>query len=114
MAELTPAQIFEEYKAQPPLMRETFAKKYVGIEVDWSVRLADAWQAGKNIRIAFHVDALGLHTVGGEVPRAQYPQLEHLQAREPLRIRGRIRSVSTLWIELDIAELLFCIEAVAA
>lgn len=112
MTELTPVQVFDEYKAQPPLMRPRFAKKYVGMEVDWPVRFADAWKSGKEIRVAFHVELL--RGISGSVPRSMYPQLEHLHANEPLRIRGRIRSVSTLWIELDITELLFCIEAVAA
>lgn len=111
MAELTAEQIFQDYSVQPPLMRPRFAQKYVGMEVDWPVRLADAWQAGKNVRVAFHLDTPGIHAIGGDVPRTQYPQLEHLQTREPLRVRGRIRLVSTLWIELDITELLFCIEA---
>lgn len=108
---MTPEEIFAEFEAQPPLMRPRFAEKYVGMEINWLVRLADAWQAGKNTRVAFHVDTLGIHAIGGEVPRAQYPQLEYLHAREPLRIRGRIRSVSSLWIELDISELLFCLDA---
>lgn len=115
MSELTAEQVFQDYSAQPPLMRPKFAQKYVGMEVDWPVRFADAWEigkTGKNLRVMFHVELL--RGISGTVPRAKYPQLEHLQAKEPLRIRGRIRSVSTLWIELDITELLFCIEAVAA
>jgi len=109
MTELTAEQVFKDYSAQPPLMRPQFAKKYVGMEVDWPVTFADAWKVGNNIRVAFHVELL--RGVSGSVPRAQYPQLEHLHAREPLRVRGRICSVSTLWIELDITELFFCLEA---
>lgn len=113
MTELTAEHIFQDYSAQPPLMRPKFAQQYIGMEVDWAVRFANAWEEGKKkIRVAFHVELL--RGVSGSVPRAMYPQLEHLQAREPLRVRGRIRSVSTLWIELDITELLFQIEAIAA
>jgi len=111
MAEMTAAQVLEEYKAQPPLMRPTFAKKYVGIEVDWSVLFADAWkEKSKVIRIAFHVDSPGFGAIMGSVRREDYPQLERLHAREPLRVRGRIRSVSIHWVELEITELLFCVE----
>ena len=110
MTEMTAEQVFGEYSAQPPLVRPQFAKKYVGVEVDWPVRFADAWEAGKKIRVAFHLETPAIRGISGNVPRARYPQLEHLHAREPLRIRGRIRSVSTLWIELDITELLFCLE----
>ena len=112
---ITPSEIFAEFEAQPPLARPQFAQRYLGMQVDWPVRFADAWQRNaETVRVAFNVDALGILAVAGEVRRADHPQLERLHAREPLRVRGRIRSVRAHWIELDITELLFCLEVAEA
>ncbi len=109
---VTPSEIFDEFRAQPPLQRAKFAEKYLGMEVEWQVRFADAWEEdAETVRVAFHLTSPAIRGIIGDVRRSDYPQLEHLRAWEPLRIRGRICSVSTLWIELDITELFFCLEA---
>ena len=112
---ITPSEIFAEVEARPPLMRPRFAEKYLGVEVDWPVRFADAWEKdAEMLRVAFHLEAATIQAIMGEVRRADHPQLERLHAREPLRVRGRIRSVRAHWIELDITELLFCLEVAEA
>ena len=114
MTNLTPTQIFKEFDQMPPLQRPRLTEHLQGETVDWSVRLANAWQNNdETVRVAFRYGPPTVQSIIGNVRRSDYPQLEHLQVGESLRVRGRIRLVSTLWIELDITELLFCIETVA-
>ena len=109
---ITPSEIFAEVEALPPLMRPRFAEKYLGVEVDWPVRFADAWEKdAEMLRVAFHLEVATIQAIMGEVRRSEHPQLERLHAREPLRVHGRIRRVERLSIELDITELVFCVEA---
>ena len=109
---MTPEEIFAEFEAQPPLARRRSMQRYLGVEMDYPVTFADAWEAdNETVRIALRFEPHSVRGIVGNVALADYPQLEHLRAGEPLRVRGRIRSVSTLWIELDISELLFCLEA---
>lgn len=113
---VTPSEIFTQLDAQPPLMRSKFFKKeYFGMEVDWPVTFADAWEGSADtVRVAFRFESGNIQAVVGDASLSHYPQLRHLRRGESLRVRGRIRSVSSLWIELDITELLFCLEPVAA
>ena len=109
---ITPSGIFEEFDTQPPLMRRSFMEKYLGMEVDWSVTFADAWEGHtETVRVAFRFEPHSVRMITSDVLLSDYPRLRNLRAGEPLRVRGRIREVSRLWIELDVAELLFCIEA---
>lgn len=112
MAELTPVQIFKEYDAQPPLQRPRYISDLFGTTVDWPVKFFDASAIDADVAsVAFHYEALLVRMITGKVSRSAYPRLENLCEGEPMRMRGRIRSVSALCIELDITELLFCIEA---
>lgn len=112
---MKPERIFEEAEALPEAWWAKFAERLIGMDVEWPLRFADAWEVDPGtIRVAFHFDAPGIQSVVGEVRRQDYPQLERLRAREPLRVRGRIRAVDPTRIELDITELRFCLEPAIA
>ncbi len=109
---MTPKQIFEEMDALPPLWRPKFIERLVGIEVDWPVTFADAWETdGKAVRVAFHFEPMSVRGIMGTVSLETYPQLERLRAGERLRVRGRIRKIDRMFLEMDISDLLFCVEA---
>lgn len=110
---LTPVQIFQTYDAQPPLQRPRYISDLFGISVDWPATFFTASANDADlVSVAFHYETLPVRMITGKVSRSTYPRLENLCAGEPMRIRGRIRSVNALCIELDITELRFCLETV--
>ena len=109
---LEPGEIFAEFEAQPPLRRPELIKQYLGMSVDWPVTFASAWESNSGMaRVIFRFGRANVRMIAGDVSLSNYPQLKRLRAGEALRVRGRIRGVSILSIELDITELLFCLEA---
>lgn len=104
--EPTPQHIFAEIEAQPPLMRPQAAKAYLGKAVDWPMTFANANEepAGQ-ARALFRFGPHEIKLITGNVPLSRYPQLRSMRAGERLRVRGTIRKIDTLFIELDISEL---------
>ena len=104
---LNPVTIFTEVEAQPPLMRQQASKAYVGKTVNWPVIFANASeQPSGQAHLIFRFDEHNVRMIVGEVPLTQYPQLRSLRSGERLRVRGTIRKIDVLFIELEIQELL--------
>ena len=102
-----PSHIFAEMDAQPPLMRSQVVARYIGMEVDWLITLANGSEDHSGqAHLLFQFDSRSVRMVTGEVSLSEYPQLRATRAGSPLRIRGTIRKITTLSIELEIAELL--------
>lgn len=114
-AQSIPAQIFWEIEAQPPLMRPQVARAYRGMDVDWPLTFANA-KAGRTgeASVYFHYESHRLSLVTGDVLLRKYPQLKQLRIGAPVQVRGRIRTADTLFIELDIRDLVFAKAAKAA
>ena len=105
---LDPSEIYADIISRPPLMRAQAAKAYIGKDVDWvlsyangnELSLGEAW-------VAFRSGPREIRMIAGTVPLSKYPELKSLPADTAVRVRGKIREVETLIIELDIAELSF-------
>ena len=103
---LSSAKIFADIEAQPPLMRDEAAEAYLGQEVDWALTFASGSKDNSgNAHLSFHISNEVIRGVQGTVSLSEYPWLKSLRADEPVRVRGRIRAISTLSIELEIGEL---------
>jgi hypothetical protein len=102
------ADVFENIKTQPPLMRERVARSYHGAEGEWPLTFANAKQirAGR-AELYFNVEPHAIYLVSGAVSLRKYPQLRQLQVGAPVRVRGRIQEADTLMIRLDIEGLVF-------
>ena len=104
---LDSANIFAEIDAHPPLMREEAVKTYAGKDVDWLLTFFSGREFGSGgVRLTFRVASQGLGMVVGAVSLSDYPWLRSLHADEVVRVRGRIHTIDTLSIELEISELL--------
>jgi hypothetical protein len=104
---LDPANIFAEIEAHPPLMRAEAANTYVGKDIDWLLTFFSGHELGiGRARLTFRIASQGIGMVVGAVSLSDYPWLKSLHADEPVRVRGRIRKIDTMSIELEISELL--------
>ena len=103
----TPSQIFADIEAQPPLMRPQTARAYRGMAVDWSLTFANAKadRAGE-VSVYFHSESHRLSMVTGKVSLRRYPQLKQLRIGTLVHVRGKIREADTLFIELELTDLL--------
>ena len=100
------SQIFDEFDTQPPLMREEFSQRYIGVEVDWPGTLADAReQKPGQVHVVCWPEPAGKRLIVGDVPLADYPQLRQLRVGGHLRLCGTIRNIDKVSIELDISKL---------
>ena len=112
---LAAQEIFAEFKAQPPLMRSQAMEKYLGAEVDWPATLADAReQKPGQVHVVCWPEPDGQGLIVGDVSLSNYPHLRQLRVDDPVRMRGRIRKIDTITIELEIQDLVFAQVAEAA
>jgi len=103
--ELEPETIYSDINSYPPLMREERKRAYIGKEVEWQVTLADGYEDKGRVHLTFHCEPRVLRLVSGTVRLSEYPWLKSLRADEPVQVRGRIRRLGGMAIELDILEL---------
>ena len=100
VARLDPSSIFAKMDACPPLMRDEAQDAYLGKEVAWLLHFADgAVRQQGEAYLIFQVDD-GVRVVTGTVVLADYPWLKSLRTNETVRVRGRIRRVDAMKIEL--------------
>ena len=112
---MEPSQIFAEFDAQPPLMRAEFIERYIGMEVDWAGTLADAReQKPDQVHVVCWPEPDGKRLIVGDVSLSEYPHLRQLRVDDPVRMRGRIRKVDVISIELEIQDLVFAKAAEAS
>jgi len=89
-------------------MRKEFVQQYLGLEVDWPGTLADAReQKPGQIHVVCWPEPDGKRLIVCDVSLSEYPQLKQLRVGDPVHLRGRIRKVDVLSIELDIRVLAF-------
>ena len=104
---LEPSEIFAKIEACPPLMREQAKAAYLGKEVAWPVIFVDGYeQSSGHARLTFQYQPSEVKFIGATARLSDYPWLKSTRAGETIRLRGRIRSINTLAIELDLKELL--------
>lgn len=96
-------------------MRPEARQTYQGMEVDWSVTFTNA-QAHRSSRASVYFSS-GPHLLSmivGKVLLSEYPRLKRLQVGAPVQVRGTIRKIDALFIELEIQDLVFTKAAEAA
>jgi len=101
-----PSQLFAHLEAQPPLMRASAGNAYVGKEVNWNLMFVDGSErvTGK-ASLIFDTGVLGDRMIRGDVSLTEHPYLRSLPSGEPVRVRGTIRRVDALFVELEVAEM---------
>lgn len=104
---LESSRIFAEIEAQPPLMRPQAAKAYLGKLVDWLVIFANASEHSGQAHLILRSDPHGVRMITGKVLLVEHPELRSLHSGEQIRVRGRIRKIDNLSIELEINQLVF-------
>ncbi len=105
---LEPAKIFAEIETQPPLMRQQAAQTYIGKVINWPVIFSNASeQPSGQAHLIFCFGSHHINMITGNVSLSDYPQLRSLRSGERLRVRGTIRKIDQLFIELDISKLVF-------
>ena len=112
---LVPSAIFKEIEAQPPLMRPELVRQYIGMDVDWPATLADAReQRPGEIHVVGWSTSRGNRLIVVDVPFSAYPHLKTVRVNDPFRVKGKIKRIDAIAIELEIAELLFASQATAS
>ena len=101
-----PSEIFAEMDAQPPLKRGEVAGMYLGKEVYWSLLFANADELSQGgAWLLFRFDPDHVRMVVGTVRLIDYPSLRSLRVGETVFVRGRIRKIDILSIELEIQDI---------
>lgn len=92
--------------AQPPLMRQQAAAVYLGREVCWSLRFSNATEPSQGqTRLIFRFDSHSVRMVVGDIALSSYPSMMSARVNENMLVRGRVRKIDNLCIELEIHDL---------
>ena len=104
---LEPSKIFAKIAACPPLMREQASIAYIGKTVTWSAIFVNGYeQSSGQVRLTFQPEPNEIKFIGATVRLSDYPWLKSTRAGETIHVRGRIKKIDTLCIELERSELL--------
>lgn len=105
---LEPSKIYEDIESHPPLMQEEAQRKYIGQEIEWSLTFTGGYVHDGMCHLRFRSGPRLSAPNGGvrcAVPLSRYSWLKTMQAETPVQVRGRIREINVLAIELDALEL---------
>lgn len=106
MRSIEPAGIFAEIDAQPPLMRQQTAAAYFGREICWSLMFANATEPYQGqARLMFRFNPDSVRMVVGDIVLSTYPSMMGARDGESVLVRGRVRKIDNLCIELEIQDL---------
>lgn len=103
---LEPSAIFAEIESHPPLMREQAKTAYIGKEVAWSVIFVNGYQQSSGeARLTFQPEPNEIKFISVTARLTDYPWLTSTRAGETVHLRGNIRNINTLSIEVSLKEL---------
>lgn len=103
---IEPPAIFAEIDAQPPLMRQRAAAIYLGKEVCWSLKFRNATEFSPGqAHLMFGFGNEIVRMVTGEISLATHPGLVTARVGENLLVRGHLRRIDNMTIELDISDI---------
>ena len=110
-----PLEIFTQIDSLPPLMRANAANAYVGKAVEWDLTFVDGSETVPGrAHLVFRSGSTGVRMIMVDASLEDYPYLRSLPSGEAVRVRGCIRKIDTLCINLDVTELVFPKTAEAA
>ena len=103
---LEPSRLFAEIDARPPLMRDEVMQMYIGRTVDWRLTFRNGSTNDRGQAwLIFNSQPNGVRMVTGTAQLSRYPGLRSLPSGETVRVRGRIRKMDSVCLDLDIDEL---------
>jgi len=103
----SPNKLLEKINESPPLFREEAGKRYIGINIDWTLELLSiAKTRGDSIRIILK-EIKGLPSAIIEVPLSKYRKLTVLPQGNKVRVKGEISDFDDFFILIKNAELFF-------
>ena len=106
MRPLQPSEIFAKIEACPPLMRDQTMQRYIGRTVNWLLTFRNGSTNDRGqARLIFNTQPDGIRMIAGTAPLSKYPGLKSLPSGESVRVRGRIRKIDSVCVNLDITEL---------
>ena len=99
-------EIFTQIDSLPPLMRADAANAYVGKTVEWDLTFVDGDEtAPGRAHLVFRSGSTGVRMIMADASLEDYPYLRSLPSGEAVRVRGRIKNIDALCINLDLTEL---------
>ena len=102
---LEPSDIFAEVESARPVLREALRSTFVGDDVKWLLTFGNGWALDERAQLTLYFDPDSIRRVIGTVWLPDHPWLGMLRANDALQVRGRIRRVDAVSIELDVLEL---------
>ena len=106
---ITIGDVRKAVKNAPPLQQADVIRHYIGLNVQWQTTLLNATRDQKDqdrVRLLLKIPGDD-GAVYCHVRLSEYRQLGILHAGAPITVSGRIRSIDTLFIELEDPELFF-------
>ncbi len=93
---LTRGQIIEEIEKSPPFQQNEILKHYIGLSIDWNMKLSSVDKASNdNIKVTFgdigSFDGYGITTC--IVKLSDYPELAIMKRDTKIRIEAKIDSI---------------------
>ena len=102
---LEASEIFAKINAQPPLMRAKAWATYLGKEIDWiTTFFSGEIESEERVFLAFRHEASD-KMIFVRVTLTDYPWLTATRRGELVRLRGRIKDISPLAINLEATSL---------
>jgi hypothetical protein len=103
---LTPCEIVDAIRSQTPMMREEMAKQYIDVPVDWQLLFYNASLRDERIRVMANPKERLFPSVVFWLPSDRQGELKTLPQDAPIRLKGTIKEIDGLQIELDNAEMI--------
>ena len=101
-----PLEILTQIGSLPPLMRANAANAYIGKSVEWDLIFVDGdGTVPGRARLVFRAGSTGVRMIMADASLEDYPYLRSLPSGEAVRVRGRIKKIDALFIQLDLTEL---------
>jgi hypothetical protein len=108
---ITISDIRQAIRNAPPLQQADVISHYIGLNIQWQTILLNAQRKANDpddIRLMLTIAGdIGHGAITCNVRLSEYKQLGILKEGAPITVSGRIRSIDTLFIELEDPQLFF-------
>ncbi len=102
-----PLEIVQKVEGMPLLQRESVAKHYVGLKVDWEVTIFSAHKLKNNLIRLMMRNQKSYPWIYCEIDVSDYPEINIAEKGQKINVKGEIAFVKGHDIELINCELLF-------
>ena len=102
----SPNKLLKKINESPPLFRKEAGKRYVGINIDWTLKISRiAKTRGDSIRVILMEEGISAAII--KLPLSKYPKLVVLPEGNKVRVKGEISGFDDFLILVKNAELFF-------